>query len=597
MNRAEIFWINGPVLKAHPEGNFQMKEAVFVGNDRLVAEVIRLDVDAITVQVFEDTTGLTPGMVVEGSGLPLAVELGPGMLGAMFDGIQRPLRAVAGAYGDFIGTTVNVPSLDRERQWRYQPAVEEGLEVSGGYRIGDIEETPDLKHRVLVPPDVAGTVEWHAPEGSYCIDAPLARVRSPRGLVEVSMLSRWPIRVPRPFRRRLALERPLLTGQRVIDTLYPIAKGGASAMPGGFGTGKTVLQQTLAKWCDADVIIYIGCGERGNEMASVLEEFPGLEDPRTGRMLMERTVLVANTSNMPVAAREASIYTGITMGEYFRDQGYNVALFADSISRWAEALREISGRLEELPAEEGYPAYLPSRLAEFFERAGRTKVLAGQESSLTVVGTVSPPGGDFSEPVTAHSRRYVKNFLALDRDRAQARFYPAIHPLQSYSEYVSSTARWWQHHGGVRWAERRERMLALLQEQARLEKMVKIVGRDALPPSQRLVLVCAEVTVEGLLRQSAFSDTDRYCSPEKQAAMLGLIDYFIQRAQALVEADVDPDTLLTLPVVRKLQRMGEDIDNDSLDDFERLTHELDDALDALAPSMKEETGEPKVVGE
>ncbi len=597
MSRAEVFLINGPVLKARPDGNFQMKEAVFVGDDRLIAEVIRLDADAITVQVFEDTTGLSPGVLIAGSGLPLAVELGPGLLGAMFDGIQRPLRAVAGASGDFLGTAVDVPSLDRERQWRYQPVVDEGTEVSGGHCIGEVAETPNLMHRVMIPPDVAGTVVWRAPAGSYCIDTPLAGIRSAQGMVEVSMLSRWPIRVPRPFRQRLALRSPLWTGQRIIDTLYPIAKGGTGAMPGGFGTGKTVLQQTLAKWCDADVIIYIGCGERGNEMAGVLEEFPGLEDPRTGRMLMERTVLIANTSNMPVAAREASIYTGITMGEYFRDQGYDVALFADSISRWAEALREISGRLEELPAEEGYPAYLPSRLAEFFERAGRTKALAGQESSLTVVGTVSPPGGDFSEPVTAHSRRYVKSFLALDRDRAQARFYPAIHPLQSYSEYVTSTAQWWQHHGGVRWAERRERMLALLQEQARLEKMVKIVGRDALPPSQREVLVCAEVTVEGLLRQSAFSHTDRYCAPEKQAAMLGLIDYFTQRAHELVQAGVDPDTLLTLPVVRRLQRMGEDIDNESLADFADLTHALDDALDALASSMQQKSGEQQAVGE
>ncbi len=597
MSRAEIFWINGPVVKARAQGKFQMKEAVSVGDDRLVAEVIRLDTDAITVQVFEDTTGLTPGMGIEGSGLPLAVDLGPGMLGAMFDGIQRPLHEVADAYGDFIGTAVDVPSLDRERRWRYQPVIDEGAGVGGGQCLGEVDETADLKHRVLVPPAINGTVEWRAPEGAYRIDDVLARIRSPHGLAEVSMRSRWPIRVPRPFRRRLALERPLLTGQRVIDTLYPIGKGGATAMPGGFGTGKTILQQTLAKWCDADVIIYIGCGERGNEMAGVLEEFPGLEDPRTGRMLMERTVLIANTSNMPVAAREASIYTGITLGEYFRDQGYNVALFADSISRWAEALREISGRLEELPAEEGYPAYLPSRLAEFFERAGRTQALSGDESSLTVVGTVSPPGGDFSEPVTAHSRRYVKSFLALDRDRAQARFYPAIHPLQSYSEYVSSTARWWRKHGGVRWAERRERMLALLQEQARLEKMVKIVGRDALPPSQRLVLVCAEITVEGLLRQSAFSETDRYCSPEKQSAMLALIDYFIQRAHALLEAGIDPDTLLTLPVVRRLQRMGEDIGNDALEEFQGLTDALDDALDGLAPSMQDDSAEHEAAGQ
>ncbi len=584
--RAEVFWINGPVLQARPEGHFKMKEAVVVGEDRLIAEVIRLDADSITVQVFEDTTGLKPGVLIEGSGLPLAVELGPGMLGRMFDGIQRPLEAIADSHGDFVRAGVDVPNLDRERAWPFQPKVAAGDVVSSGQQLGSVRETPNLDNRILVPKEAGGgRVTWIAPAGEYRLEQPIARVRTELGEREVAMLGRWPIRLPRPVRQRLTPEQPLLTGQRVIDTLYTISKGGASAMPGGFGTGKTVLQQTLAKWCDADIIIYIGCGERGNEMASVLDDFLKLEDPRTGRRLLERTVLIANTSNMPVAAREASIYTGITIGEYFRDQGYDVALFADSISRWAEALREISGRLEELPAEDGYPAYLPSRLAEFFERAGRVTTLAGEQSSLTVVGTVSPPGGDFSEPVTAHSRRYVKNFLALDRTRAQARFYPAIHPLLSYSEYVENSARWWQQRGGgVRWAEQRARLLELIQEQARLEKMVKIVGRDALPASQRLILVSAEVMVEALLRQSAFSETDRYCSPDKQVAMLGTVGHFIARADKAVRDGIDPDALLTLPVTRRIRRMGEDIPNDRLELFDELAHELDAAFAALAPA-------------
>lgn len=586
--RAEVFWINGPVLKARPEGHFRMKEAVVVGDDRLTAEVIRLDEDSITVQVFEDTTGLKPGVLIEGSGLPLAVDLGPGMLGHMFDGIQRPLEAIASRQGDFVHAGVDIPNLDREHAWPFQPEVAEGDEVSSGHLLGAVQETPNLVNRILVPSEIdSGRITWIAPQGEYRLEQPVARIRTAQGDREVTMLRRWPIRVPCPVKQRQTPEQPLLTGQRVIDTLYTISKGGAGAMPGGFGTGKTVLQQTLAKWCDADIIIYIGCGERGNEMASVLEEFPKLDDPRTGRRLIERTVLIANTSNMPVAAREASIYTGITIGEYFRDQGYDVALFADSISRWAEALREISGRLEELPAEEGYPAYLPSRLAEFYERAGRVTTLAGKESSLTVMGTVSPPGGDFSEPVTAHSRRYVKSFLALDRTRAQARFYPAIHPLLSYSEYVEDSARWWQQRGGgVRWVEQRAQILELIQEQARLEKMVKIVGRDALPASQRLILVNAEVVVEALLRQSAFSEIDRYCSPDKQIAMLRMVGDFIARAEQAVNDGIDPDSLLSLPVTRQIRRMGEDIPNDRLERFDELAHELDTAFAALTPATQ-----------
>lgn len=581
MSRAEVFWINGPVLKARPQGAFSMKEAVAVGPNRLAAEVIRLETGAITIQVFEDTTGLRPGVGVVGSGMPLAVELGPGLLGQMFDGIQRPLDRLSEVQGDFIAAGSALPVLDREKRWPYEPAARVGDTLEAGDILGTVEETPGLLNRVLVPPDVSGVVEWQAAPGGYTVEQTVVKLKTANGIEEIALLRRWPIRTPRPSRERLAPEAPLFTGQRIVDTLFPIAKGGTGAMPGGFGTGKTVLQQTLAKWCDADVIVYIGCGERGNEMADVLEDFPKLEDPRTGRRLMERTVLIANTSNMPVAAREASIYTGITIAEYYRDQGHHVALFADSISRWAEALREISGRLEELPAEEGYPAYLPSRLAEFFERGGRVETLGGDEASLTVVGTVSPPGGDFSEPVTAHARRFAKNFLALDRERAQARFYPAIHPLQSYSDYVPHTIRWWQAHGGMRWQERRARMLALLQEQSTLERMVKIVGRDALPADQRLVLVCAEIIVEAFLRQSAFSANDCYCPPEKQVAMLQLVDAFAEHASEFVARGGDPDTLLQQPIVRRLQRMGDDVAPAEPEQMEALRTEMEEQFHAL----------------
>ena len=587
MSRAEVFWINGPVLRARPVGSLKMKEAVFVGEQRLAAEVIRLDADSVTVQVFEDTTGLQPGSLVHGSGLPLAAELGPGMLGCMYDGIQRPLTGIAESAGDFFHAGVSVAALDRARRWRFKPALQTGVQVAAGQTLGAVAESADMSHRVLIPPDVHGTLEWLAEPGEYSVEETLARVRTPEALVDVAMLRRWPIRKARPVARRLALEAPLLTGQRAIDTFFPIAKGGAASLPGGFGTGKTVLLQTLAKWSDADVIVYIGCGERGNEMADVLDEFPQLEDPRSGRKLMERTVLIANTSNMPVAAREASIYTGMTIAEYFRDQGFHVALFADSISRWAEALREISGRLEELPAEEGYPAYLPTRLAEFFERSGHVRTLNGTDASLTVVGTVSPPGGDFSEPVTAHTRRYVKSFLALDRMRAQARFYPAIHPLQSYSGYLEQTERWWAQRGTLQWGDLTRRMLELLEEQARLEKMVKIVGRDALPASQRLVLVCAEIIVQTLLRQSAFSTNDRFCSAQKQAAMVQVVEHFLQQAERAVQLQVDPDRLLTLPIARRIQRMGDDIDNEDLDAVADLTHAIDDAFTELAPHFSD----------
>ncbi len=584
---AEVFWISGPVVKARAQGPFRMKEAVSVGEHRLAGEVIRLEGGDITVQVFEDTTGLRPGARVEGSGQPLAVELGPGLLGQLFDGIQRPLQTIAAHQGDFIDVGLTVPSLDRERRWPYKSLIQAGDHITGGSVIGEVQETADTVHRVLAPPYIEGECLSTVEPGEYSIETPLAVVRTAAGEKHaISMLRRWPIRAARPCSQRLTPAQPLLTGQRILDMLFPVGKGGTGAMPGGFGTGKTVLQQTLAKWCGADVIVYIGCGERGNEMAELLQAFPTLEDPRTGRRLMERTVMIANTSNMPVAAREASIYTGITLAEFFRDHGLHVALLADSISRWAEALREISGRLEELPAEEGYPAYLPTRLAEFFERAGRVVTLAGQESSLTVIGAVSPPGGDFSEPVTAHSQRFVKSFWALDRERARARFYPAIHPLDSHSGYIDDVTGWWKEVGGLRWVERRKRILELLQQQARLEKMVKIVGRDALAADQRLTLVCAEMVAEALLRQSAHSETDRYCVPEKQVAMLNLLDRFLDLAGEAVAAGIDPDTLPALAVVRRLQRMGEEIPNEQKQAFDTLTRELEDAFAKLQRGNK-----------
>jgi V/A-type H+-transporting ATPase subunit A len=590
MSSAEIFWINGPVVKARTGNPFRMKEAVFVGTARLAGEVIGLDGELITVQVFEDTTGLQPGAPIEGTGLGLGVDLGPGLLGKLFDGIQRPLQAIAEVQGDFIAPGQSVPSLNREDKWSFRPTCEAAGRVHGGQILGEVPESANLVHRVLVPHDLAGELVWLAEAAEYAITEPVARIRTESGAErEVAMLRRRSIRVPAPVQQRRPPEAPLLTGQRILDTLFPVGKGGAGTLPGGFGTGKTILQQTLAKWCDADIIIYIGCGERGNEMANILKEFPELEDPRTGRRLMERTVVIANTSNMPVAAREASIYTGLTMAEFFRDQGYHVAVLADSISRWAEALREISGRLEELPAEEGYPAYLPSRLAEFFERAGRVTTLNGDEASITVVGAVSPPGGDFSEPVTSHSRRFTKCFWALDRERAQARFYPAVHPLQSYSGYVAELGRWWEDLDGLRWSRRRERVLSLLEQQARLEKMAKIVGRDALPPEQRLVLVCAEIVTEAFLRQSAYSENDRYCRPEKQVAMLGMVDRFVDLAGAAVERGADPDALHALPVMRRLQRMGDDIPGDQLEKFEELEKELERALSEASPGKEQGT--------
>jgi V/A-type H+/Na+-transporting ATPase subunit A len=575
MNRATLSWISGPVLRARSDAPFQVNEAVSVGGRKLLGEVIQLRGEEIVVQVYEDTTGLRPGDAVEGSGAALSVRLGPDLLGNIFDGLLRPLADS----GDFIEPGA-LPQ--RSRTFPFHPLLAVGDVLHRGTAFGRVESAGERARRCLALPDVEGRVLEIATPGVYDLETIVCRVETPRaGVAEVALAHRWPVRRPRPASRRLPASRPLLTGQRVLDTLFPVARGGRAALPGGFGTGKTVLQQTLAKWSDADVVVYVGCGERGNEMAEVLQELPLLDDPRSGRRLLERTVIIANTSNMPVAAREASIYTGVTVAEYFRDQGLHVALMADSTSRWAEALREISGRLGELPAESGYPAYLTSRLAEFYERAGRVETLGGDEGSLTLIGAISPPGGDFSEPVTKHTQRYVRCMWALDPERAHARVYPAIHPLTSYSEDIDVLSAWWEREGDPRFVDHRRRMLELLEDQAKLERMARIIGKDALSERQQLVLLSAELAHDAFLRQSALSPVDAHCSPARQAKMLRLVVHFAELAEAAVSAGTPLEAVAALPVLARLRRMSEEIPDDHVERLDALAQELDDAFSAL----------------
>ena len=575
MTEATISWLSGPVLRARTAGRFHVSDAILVGERRLLGEVIRVDSDAIVAQVYEDTTGLRPGDQVTSSSEPLSIRLRPGLLGRIYDGLLRPLAAMPGV--------VVQPGMRETpvKDVHYRPVASEGDRLQAGQVIGEFCSN-GIVEKHLVPPGTSGEIVSLAGEGSYRDDDVLCVLRDDNGNeTELGTGHHWPIRRPRPVAKRLPPGEPLVTGQRIMDTLFPVARGGRAALPGGFGTGKTILQESLAKWCDADVIIYVGCGERGNEMAEVLNEFPTLEDPRSGRPLLERTVIIANTSNMPVAAREASIYTGITVAEYFRDQGLHVALMADSTTRWAEALREISGRLGELPGEQGFPAYLSSRLAEFYERAAHVETLQGERGSVTIIGAVSPPAGDFSEPVTSQSKRYVRCFWALDRDRAQARFFPAIHPLTSYSEDVDALARWWQARGNPDWIDHRRRILSLLEQRARLERMARIVGKDALPPRQQLTLLCADLVNEGLLRQSAFSAVDRYCSPERQAALVRVILHFVDRAEQALEHGMDLDRIAAMPVLRRLQRASEEIPEDKVAQFRLLMARLDEEFDQL----------------
>ncbi|OHD76295.1 MAG: V-type ATP synthase subunit A [Spirochaetes bacterium RBG_16_67_19] len=581
--------VNGPVIEATGVTDAMMLELVRVGEVRLVGETIKLSGDSAIIQVYEDTTGIAPGDNIYGSGSPLSVELGPGLIGTIYDGIQRPLEEIRNLSGSFIERGISLPSLNREKKWRFQPAaLKSGQEVSPGMVLGTVQETQGVEHRILAPPEAAGTLKSLAGPGDYTVTEPIGAVAAAAGEIPLFLMHRWPIRTPRPIRERLRVSHPLITGQRVIDTLFPVALGGTVAIPGGFGTGKTMTQHAIAKWCDASIIVYIGCGERGNEMTDVLTEFPKLIDPRTGRSLMERTVLIANTSNMPVSAREASIYTGATLAEYFRDQGYHVAVMADSTSRWAEALRELSGRMEEMPAEEGFPAYLPTRIAEFYERAGHVSVLSGQEGSVTIIGAVSPPGGDFSEPVTQHTKRFVRCFWALDRQLANARHYPAISWLDSYSEYLGEVTAWWEREVGPAWTRDRAEIMELLQREVRLQQVVKLVGPDALPDSQRFVLEVCNLFKNAFLQQSAFDDIDRFSSAQKQMKMLSLILTFWRRGAEAIRKGVTLVRLKRLKILQEVIKMKFNLANEDLASFDRLAARLERSLGQLESVYDEE---------
>ncbi|MFX0206594.1 MAG: V-type ATP synthase subunit A [Candidatus Hodarchaeota archaeon] len=559
--KGKIVRISGPVVDIEGLTKSQLYELVHVGEEGLMGEIIRIvtkgDRHIATTQVYEETAGLIPGDPAEATGNPLSVELGPGLIGQIYDGIQRPLPTIKSLTGDFIKRGISAEALDRSVEYNFIPLVSVGDQVFEGSIIGQVEESPVVKGKILTPPKLKkAKITEIAPQGTYNIEKVIAKTKNVRGHeISLKMYHIWPVRQQRPFKQKLATNIPLVTGQRIYDTFFPIPKGGTGAIPGGFGTGKTVSQHQLAKWSDATVVVYIGCGERGNEMTEVLEEFPNLEDPRTGEKLMKRTVLIANTSNMPVAAREASIYTGITMAEYYRDQGFDVALMADSTSRWAEALREISGRLEEMPGEEGYPAYLASKVAEFYERAGRVITLSGEKGSISAVGAVSPPGGDFSEPVTQSTLRTVRVFWALSKRLASARHFPAIDWLGSYSLYAEDLSPWFTNNVSSRWAEDRQEALAILQEEKRLQEIVQLVGPDALPETDKATLQIARMLREDLLQQHAYSEEDSYCSLEKQGKILEAIIQFGSQLRVLQQKGVPVATLIRHPVLTMIARM------------------------------------------
>ncbi|MDR2967407.1 MAG: ATP synthase subunit A [Methanobacteriaceae archaeon] len=557
ITEGNIIKIAGPVIIADGMRGTQMHEMVKVGDEKLIGEIIELEGDTATIQVYEETAGLKPGEMVESTGGPLSVELGPGIIGSIFDGIQRPLEVIKQKTGSFIERGVDVPSIPKDKKWTFSPLAKVGDKVKGGDIIGEVQETSAVLQKILIPPTLEGTIKSIVSGGEFTVEEDIAEIETDEGIKKVQMLQKWPVRKGRPYKEKLDPDIPLVTGQRIQDTFFPVAKGGAAAIPGPFGSGKTVTQQQLAKWADADIIVYVGCGERGNEMTEVLLEFPELEDPKTGNPLMDRTVLIANTSNMPVAAREACVYTGITIAEYFRDQGYDVALMADSTSRWAEAMREISGRLEEMPGEEGYPAYLASRLAQFYERAGRVNT-TGTESnvaSVSVVGAVSPPGGDLSEPVTQNTLRICKVFWALDASLADKRHFPSIDWLQSYSLYVDSVQGWWNENAGVGWRDTRDEAMVLLQKESELQEIVQLVGPDALPDSEQITLETTRMIREDFLQQNAYHEVDTYCSPTKQYEMLNTILIFQREATAALERGVASQDIIALPVKEEIGRM------------------------------------------
>ncbi len=569
-NKGEIYRISGPVVIISGLST-KMYDVVKVGKEGLMGEVIGIEGEKSTVQVYEETSGLKPGEPVENTGMPLSVELGPGLLESIYDGIQRPLPVLKDRMGDFIKRGVSANGLSREKEWELVPTVNKGDKVKGGDVIGTVQETQNIQHRVLVPPNISGTID-EIKSGRFKVDEVICTLSDGK---ELMMMQKWPVRKPRPVTKKLMPATPLITGQRILDCLFPVAKGGTAAIPGPFGSGKTVTQQQLAKWSDTEIVVYIGCGERGNEMADVLSEFPELEDPKTGRPLMERTVLIANTSNMPVAAREASVYTGITIAEYYRDMGYDVSLMADSTSRWAEAMREISSRLEEMPGEEGYPAYLAARLSEFYERSGKVKALCGREGSITVIGAVSPPGGDFSEPVTQNTLRIVKVFWALDAKLAQRRHFPAINWLNSYSLYSKALDPWYNENVSSEWVKLRNDAMELLQKESELQEIVQLVGSDALPEDQQLTLEIARMVREYFLQQNAYHEVDTFCPMDKQYKLLKAITAWGDRAQTTLEAGTPIEDIMKLK---------------SKDDLAKVKFEkdFDAALAVITKSMEEE---------
>jgi len=581
--------ISGPIVTAVGMHAAQMYEVVHVGSLGLVGEVVRLIGDHATIQVYEDTTMLKPGAPVHCTGAPLSVWLGPGLVGNIYDGIQRPLPGIQARSGAWIRRGEKVDSLNKEKCWTFEPHVKPGEIVTAGQAIGRVVETPLVNHLIMAPPNCSGKIQSVVDKGDYTILERLAVVETETDQRDVTMLQQWPVRVARPIRERLRITEPLITGQRIIDTFFPIGKGGAAAIPGGFGTGKTITQHQLAKWSNADIVVFIGCGERGNEMTEVLREFPELKDPRSGRPLMERTILIANTSNMPVAAREVSIYTGITLAEYYRDMGLSVAVFADSTSRWAEALRELAARLEEMPAEEGFPASLPTRLAQFYERGGAVTTLAGSQASVSIVGAVSPPGGDFSEPVTQHTRRFIRCFWALDTELANARHYPSIHWLHSYSEYVEYVGPWWKRETPD-WIELRTEALTLLQREDRLQQIVKLVGPDVLPEGQRLILFIAEIMKDGFLAQSSFDENDMYCTPERQVALLRIILTLYRKGRGLIQGGIPLAQIRSLSCVPQILRAKAVFSNADLDKLMELEQSVKEQTEALAKDyIKEAT--------
>lgn len=582
MNDNVIYGINGPVVTVKNTDSFEMMEMVHVGEQNLVGEIIGITDKLTTIQVYEETTGLKPGDPVTGTGAPMNVLLGPGILDNIFDGIERPLKAIEEQSGAFISRGASVSSLDPDKLWAVTMKVKPGDRLEGGQIYATLPETPIIEHRLMLHPDLSGVVKEVKPDGEYKLFDVVAVIEDDLGeRHELTLCQQWPIRTARPVKERLTPTIPLITGQRVMDTLFPIAKGGTAAIPGGFGTGKTMNQHQLAKWCDADIIIYVGCGERGNEMSQVLDEFSELIDPKSNRPMTDRTTLIANTSNMPVAAREASIYTGITLAEYYRDMGYHVAMMADSTSRWAEALREISGRLEEMPAEEGFPAYLPSRLAEFYERGGRADVLSGGEGSVTLIGAVSPQGSDFSEPVTQNTKRFTRVFWALDKALAYARHYPAINWIDSYSEYFNDLDPWFKENLGEDFVQYRNRISALLQEEASLMEIVKLIGSDVLPDDQKLVIETARAIRVGFLQQSAFHAEDTYVPLEKQKKMMQVILHLHEKAKEVVAREIPISKIIQLGLFDKLTKMKYDIPNSRLDMFDDYLKEIDDKLGEL----------------